>query len=398
MTTTHKNRKYCCIDCFSVSEIQEFIKEINLEGTCYYCRSRGVNIRDVEEVGEFVRVGFLRRYEDAAESVGYESKEGGYQLFTETIDEILIEKEEIFGEALSDPLLLVEDLVGLNGTPYVRKDPYGPPEGGFEDIRNWQEFSDFVKYKQRFTALIDTENYAYLESHPRNFLDNIAEELGNVLLEIIEPGEIIYRARIENIGDKFLHKDLTSPPERKTKNQRMSPTGISFFYGSLEAKTCIREVQPKSGQRVSVAKFKALRQLSILNLASKEIGEESLGIFNEDYNFIFEEYFKPFFIYFSKEISKPIKYEDKAIDYVPSQIFTEFIRLRKFREIGSFSFNKKEEKYFKFNGILFKSSLVEGGENIVLFRGSDISTDQVEDSSNAWLLYISQRSYDISLK
>ena len=385
-----ENKKYCCVNCFSVSEIQEFIRKIELYGTCSYCGNKGVTIRDVEDVGLFVRDGVLRRYEDAAESVGYESREGGYGLSTQTIDEILMEEENIFGEALSDPRALVEDLVNIDWTPYVRKDPYGPPEGGFEDIENWQEFSDFVKYKQRFTALVDAVNYEYLESHPREFLNNIAENLGGKLLMNIEPDEIIYRARIEETEERYSHKDLTSPPERKTRNQRMSPAGISFFYGSLEQNTCIREVQPKPGQRLSVAEFKVLKKLSVLKLASREIEEKILSIFDENYSFEYEEYFKPFFNYFSKEISKPIKDEDKAIDYVPSQVFTEFLRMRKFR-------NNDEETYFKFDGILFRSSLVEGGKNIVLFRGVDISTDQEGESSDAWLLYKSHESNYVNI-
>jgi hypothetical protein len=112
--------KYCCKNCFSIDEIRQFIEEPETVGKCDYCSSRRMNIRSVSDVGAFIMEGVERHYEDAAVQVGYCSSEGGYQLPTMDLSEILIEDEAIFGDAIDDPSQLLEDLVSLDGTPYVR--------------------------------------------------------------------------------------------------------------------------------------------------------------------------------------------------------------------------------------------------------------------------------------
>lgn len=121
--------KFCCTNCFSESEIKNFIESEDILGTCNYCKSKDIHICDVKDVGEFIMEGIERHYEDAANQVAYESSGGGYLLPTLDISEILIYEEDIFGELLDDPSSLLDDLVLSDGTPYVRKDPYGPPSG-----------------------------------------------------------------------------------------------------------------------------------------------------------------------------------------------------------------------------------------------------------------------------
>ena len=80
---------YCCINCFSDSEIKRFIESEKEVGDCDYCGSQDVHVREVEKVGSFIMEGVLRHYEDAANQVSYISSEGGYQLPTSDIHEII---------------------------------------------------------------------------------------------------------------------------------------------------------------------------------------------------------------------------------------------------------------------------------------------------------------------
>jgi hypothetical protein len=386
--------KFCCVNCFSEAPIREFVEWNKTVGRCDYCGSGGVYIRNAEDVGEFVRDGFLRKYEDAAESVGYCSAEGGYLLPTYTIDEILIEIEEIFGDALEDPSNLVEDLVHPDLTPYVRKDPYGPEEPGIESINSWDDFCKFVKSQRRFTALMSTEDQPFGEENHSDFLDQLAARLNDRLLTELGPGAKIYRARLEQKETIFGHKDLTSPPLEKTRNNRMSPAGISLFYGGLDIDTCISEVRPNVGEKVVVGEFETLKQLKVLDLSAREVEKELLSIFDENYSFEYEEYFKPFINYFARDISKPIRPDDAAIDYTPTQVFTEFMRIRKFRDLIEVITNNTGETY-TINGLLYSSFLNKDGVNIVLFRGPDISIDQPGQDPSAWLLYQGYSTYEI---
>jgi len=102
--------KYCCINCFSDSEIKNFIESYEINGTCDYCDSKDIDICDVTDVGYFIMEGFLRYYEDAANQVGYCSADGGYQMDTSNITEILLHQECLFSDNLSSPNDLLKDL------------------------------------------------------------------------------------------------------------------------------------------------------------------------------------------------------------------------------------------------------------------------------------------------
>ncbi|MBI5099689.1 MAG: RES domain-containing protein [Nitrospirae bacterium] len=386
---SHGESKSCCINCFSDPEIQSFVEDVDTIGRCDYCESSDVKIRDVEEVGQFILEGLLRYYEDAAEHVGYESAEGGYLLSTDTISEILLYEIDIFGEKLTDPTYLAEDLIDDDGTPYVKKDPYGPPAGEPEEIDDWEHFCETVKNDQRFTALLKLNNAdKYDNSHPINLLEKLADGFLPSLLMHLPRGMNIYRARIEEKNEIFQHKDLTSPPPEKTRNSRMSPVGISFYYGGLDAATCISEVRASVGGKVAVAEFEIQKELTILDL-SKDI-EEFKSIFNEEYYFNYEEYYKPLLRHFVTEIAKPIQKSDMDTEYIPTQVLTEFIKMRSITDLYM------PNTDHKIDGIMFKSSLRTDGINIVLFKGADVSTEDITQNSEAWLLYKATKRYVIT--
>ncbi|MCH8156601.1 MAG: RES domain-containing protein, partial [Nitrospinae bacterium] len=378
----------CCFNCFNETEIIDFIKSSDETGDCDYCDSTDVPVRNVQEVGDFIMEGFLREYEDAANQVGYCSEDEGYLLSTNTIDEILIGTEGIFGDALEDPDELIRDLVSLDGTAYVRKDPYGPPSGEPDEITDWDEFCDLVKNKKPFTSFQVTDERAYDPSHPNTSFKNLINQLNNYgLIYDLEPGLSIYRGRLAPEAGTFVHSDLTSPPVEKTKNNRMSPVGISIFYGSLEKETCVHEVRPSVGEIVAVAEFVILRSLKILDLTELPDSPDPISIFNENYGFSYETYFKPFFCHFAHDIAKPIRPGATDIEYRPTQAFTEFLRFNKFEDYRPYPLEgQNSPRAFQVDGIMFQSSLKIGGRNLVLFRGNDISREGDKSDPDAWLL------------
>jgi hypothetical protein len=385
----------CCTNCFSDSEIQKFIESEEKIGNCSYCKSKKVHTCNVNDVGEFIMEGFLRYYEDAANQVGYCSSDGGYQLPTSDIADILLYQEEIFGDALNDPDVLLKDLVINDGTPYVRKDPYGPPSGDPDEMRYWENFCKTVKTKQRFTAFLSSEDEAqYDHSQPKNFLFHLANNFMPTLIDILQPGAKIYRARINNEDKKLSHKELTSPPPQRSRNSRMSPAGISFFYGGLTPEVCVHEVRPNVAENIVVAEFEVIQELFVLNLALEF--EARRSIFDPDYNFSYEEYFKPFLEHFAHDISKPIRKTDNEIEYIPTQVFTEFIKAINFKTQFYWQDSNGNESDVFVCGLQFKSSIMQDGMNIVLFRGPDISTTDSTNSEGAWLFYKGNKTHKVT--
>ena len=379
--------KYCCIKCFSEQEIQNFIESFEEVSECDYCGNTEVNVAPVDEVGKFILEAFLRKYEDAAHQVAYCSEDGGYQLPTNSITEILLD-EGIFGDDLDDPFSLIEDMDVDDGTPYVSKNPYGPLDED-EYITSWDEFCEIVKTKYRFTSLTNVENDF---NHPKSFFETLANMLSEMFLFKLYPGERIYRARIGRNNDNYNHRDLTSPPVEKSRNSRMSPAGISVFYGGMNEDVCINEVRPSVGEIVYVAEFEVLKNLNILDLSIK-FDEPNKSMFNEEYGYEFEEILKPFINYFVTEIAKPIRVSDSQIDYLPTQVFTEFLRRFKFQE---HYFGSQNDSAFNIDGIKYRSSLTEDGVNIVLFRGADISTDDSDKFTDEWLMFKGSKKYEIT--
>ncbi len=385
----------CCKNCFSEFEIQSFIESGGIKGDGDYCVSRNVYIYDVADVGNFIMEGIERYYEDAANQVGYDSSEGGYLLATLTIAEILLEEEEIFGNSLDDPDHLLDDLVSNDGTPYVRKDPYGPPSGDPEEIRHWENFCKTVKNKQRFTTFLSSEDgdpYDY--SKPKNFLLHLAHNFMPTFIDVLPAQTKIYRAPIHNENRNLLHEDLTSPSPQHSRNSRMSPAGISFFYGGMTPEVCIHEVRPSVAENVIVAEFEVIQNLFVLNLGI--LLETQKRIFDSEYYFSYEEFAKPFLEHFVEDISKPIRKTDSEIEYAPTQVLTEFIKATNFKTHFYLSDSNGNERDIYIYGFQFKSSAMKDGINLVLFNGPDISTIDNANSKGAWLLYKGNTMYQIT--
>src|ERR1051325_1492730 len=93
--------------------------------------------------------------------------------------------------------------------------------------------------------------------------------------------------------------------------------------------------------------------------------------FNEFYSFYFEHFDRPFLEHFQQEVSKPILPDDAPIEYTPTQIFTEYLKVY------------RDDKKNGIDGIVYKSSMNVGGKCIVLFRGPEISLD----TDQPWLKF-----------
>ena len=124
--------------------------------------------------------------------------------------------------------------------------------------------------------------------------------------------------------------------------------------------------------------------------------EARRSIFDPEYSFSYEEYFKPFLEHFVGDISKPIRKTDNEIGYVPTQVFTEFIKSINFRKYYYWSDGNGKESNIFINGVQFKSSIMKDGMNLVLFRGPEISTTDSAGSNDAWLFYKGNRTYQVT--
>lgn len=253
----------------------------------------------------------------------------------------------------------IEHCLYVNG--WIRRDPTGLLMKDHMKF-SWEAFSELVKGKIRYTFFRSAEYYKDIDNtYVGNDIVADISSMAGILAKKLPIGTKIYRGRPEDDKGPYLaFKDLTAPPKEYAKNNRMTPQGISVFYGSLEQNTPISEIQnylPDKTTKIYLGEFVTTKELNIIDLCNIPIPDFWMGE-NGDW----QKY--AFLRDFHKEISKPINPHDAPIDYIPTQIFSEYLR-----------FIQKTDSGKPYDGIIYRSSLT-GEENIVLFY-DDISSANI---------------------
>lgn len=183
---------------------------------------------------------------------------------------------------------------------------------------------------------------------------------------IIKQGSILYRAQlgIEYHEEGYRIDLVAFGPERmKPKNTsaiegRTNPTGIPMLYLATSEETAISEVRPWVGSELSVAQFKILRELKLMDLSVRH-GESSIRHLSFSSNILDgkpvsrKKKEKAVWCDVDNAFSRPVTRSDESADYVPTQILSEL-----FCENG-------------YDGIVYRSQFGESGFNIVLFNLQD---------------------------
>lgn len=357
--------KYICGHHFHDKYLNEYIKSQGQDGVCSYCQKQDVvmamsdfisyigdelstYLGNIDNENLYLASSF---YDDEDEEIPGIKRYGPYAVPDDrTVYEEAREVMEDFN-LISDSEDINNDIEKcLHVNNWIKRDPFGI-ELHEELSLNWKEFCRLVQNKQRFT-FFKSPMFEDLFPKGENGLMDILTELGSMmpLLERDLPvGKTIYRCRPANADDIVTSfKDITSAPPHLAKANRMSPTGISMFYGSFDKATPIKEILSYSSENLPQCIYEGTIQII------KPL--HVIDLYSIDYSFwmpLRQEHL--FLSKFHNEISKPANSKNPEVDYIPSQIFTEYIRyLCKNRNGGNY------------DGIIFKSAQTEK-ENIVLF-------------------------------
>uniref|UniRef100_UPI00258901AE RES family NAD+ phosphorylase n=1 Tax=Alcanivorax sp. TaxID=1872427 RepID=UPI00258901AE len=184
----------------------------------------------------------------------------------------------------------------------------------------------------------------------------------------------LYRVRIHDPDVSYSSaSELGSPPKDKCLySNRMSPAGISMFYGASDCVTAILEIYKERGkeQRASCGEFVTLRDLKILDL-TKLPGIPSL--FDEERRRLRSALI--FLCGFAADVSTPIHKDGREhIEYVPTQAFAEYIR-----------HIYKDSEGKPIDGIAYRSSKNPDGVNYVLFAENKHCCDKEVESPSGFM-------------
>ena len=172
------------------------------------------------------------------------------------------------------------------------------------------------------------------------------------------------------------------PEDIINTSNRMSPPGVPIFYGSFDEDTALSEISRKGWEGLAyIAEFKLVKEIKIIDLTLKK--DELLPSFfdiekphrekRDDLIFIQE---------LSTKLSEPI-YKDgrEHTDYVPTQIFAEYIKRKKIHDI------------------IYESSVNPDGKNIALFFSHKNCLENDETNSKSYLKFIkNERTYGLPHK
>jgi hypothetical protein len=351
--------KTICADCVVDSALAELVKANLSSSVCSYCGQEGRNgcfiAAPYNVIMERIYDSIFKYYADAQDtSMPWVEKNW---LVPETNIWEIIEDFDIewSGEFIADladscdpSLYLVEHV----DSDWSVENQY------FSLLSGWQAFKDQILYKTRYLFLSEPVD-EYSSDRPDYIsISNMLDALGNLcnqenLLTTIPKGTECYRVRVMNEDDNFISfSDVGVPPKGKACAGRMNPAGISYFYVAFDQKTAEKEVI-SSAEKWAIARFRVTEDLLVVDFACMP---QVPSIFQpEEYearqNLLFLESFV-------NDLTLPISKDgSEHVDYVPTQIVSEYFRYR-FRTEGK----------VPILGIRYPSVKHEGGINLAIFE------------------------------
>ncbi|MGN0224276.1 MAG: RES family NAD+ phosphorylase [Muribaculaceae bacterium] len=173
---------------------------------------------------------------------------------------------------------------------------------------------------------------------------------------IIPQNTRLYRARVIPPDRANLAiSEMGCPPARITPAGRANPMGIPYLYLCQSPQTTFYEVRALYLDKLSIGTFQVVKDLKILDF-TKRMSLYIANSMSSDLSFEISKY--KLIQLISKDLSKPLRRFDTELEYVPTQLICEYCKLN------------------KIDGIMFNSSLHNGGINVVLFdAGSAECTD-----------------------
>ncbi|KAA0081236.1 RES domain-containing protein [Mycolicibacterium sp. P9-64] len=227
---------------------------------------------------------------------------------------------------------------------------------------SWEAFKQLVKHEMRFFFASRTTGSGDPGDMTAAQLLKAVSDLGENH-PAVWPAPCpspLFRARMatsKSEADEWLHaSDIGPPPPEKAAANRMSPAGISMFYGGTDRATAIAEAGAHAAHRyVATGEFTPTREIRLIDLTNLP---EPPSIFDESNHR--ELFVLRFMQRFIDDLTLPVELDGREhIDYVPTQVFTEYFR---------YAFPDRVD------GLMFPSA--QGpGNNVALFFGPDLCAD-----------------------
>lgn len=230
-------------------------------------------------------------------------------------------------------------------------------------VYSWEQFTETVRHEARFVFIAQPRDGGDHEPPARlsRFLDGLLAyaDKSTRMLHVLEAGSKLYRGRMTDDLEKLAveavaapSKVLGSAPPDRAAAGRMSGEGVPLFYGADDLHTAVAEIALHSPYDVAViGEFVTQRPLTILDFTRTPRVPSVFDFVRQE-----RRAFAEFADDFVSALTRPIALDGRErVDYIPTQVVTEYLRWVPDRRI---------------DGIAFPSRASKGGKNVVLFVGS----------------------------
>lgn len=350
-----------CTNCVSDPALKAWVAE-NLSSTaCTFCgdESEDAIAASFDDFVGIVLGGIGFDWNDPDdEGIIYDGREGGYQASLSDTSDVFYDYD------ISDNNDVVQAVIDAVDTEaWVERDFYRGDDG--ERLTSgWTWFKHVTMHQSRFLFLKNDGDKYDDDIPPSQMLNVIASVISKDLaafdfIKIIGEDVDLYRIRIGTAPFETASAIGPPPLEFATQTNRMSPAGIPMFYGAFDIETAKAETfdaAHHAGQIMSIGAFRALRPLRLLDLT--ELPDIPSVFADETRQFIHP---MRFLHAFAADLVKRIARDGREhIEYVPTQIVTEFFR-RVFRDADG----------KPLDGLLYRSSRPGAGTACVVFAEND---------------------------
>jgi HEPN/RES N-terminal domain 1/RES domain len=243
-------------------------------------------------------------------------------------------------------------------------------------LRSWEQFADTVKHESRYLFVwgsLDDDPNDEARGDPRLRGGALLRETGRLigrldLVHTMAKGERLLRVRHFTDEVCCTAKQLGSPPREKATSNRMSPAGIPMFYAAFDEATALAEtVRSETAGQAVVAGFVTSRDCRVLDLADIPDVPSLFDDVRRD-----DRWALGFLHAFREAIILPVVPDDRIhIDYVPTQIVSEYLRLWFAPDGGDI------------DGVIFPSSRSSGGRCAAMFVDGEQCREQDEECPDA---------------
>ncbi|MCM8530974.1 MAG: HEPN-associated N-terminal domain-containing protein [Lentisphaeraceae bacterium] len=357
--------KFICEDCLIDPALNKLAHENLTSQECSYCLKRSDTeiACSFDIIMERVYYSVSSYYGDAQDlSIPWD---GGWAFSETDIGDIIYEFDPGWSDDLRND---ITDYFGCDKywVSHVNGD-WGLSNPTQMYKEGWRSFCETVTKKVRYLFLTEPDDE--VDSMRPDYLpvSSVLNAMGSLvmthnLVSKISEGTLCYRVRALQEDQQITEfTEISVPPAGIAASGRMNAAGIPYLYVALDEDTAVKETITEIDRPYALATLTLKNDLRLLDLTKVP---DIPSLFDPDkYEARHELYFLRAF---REEVSKPISKDGKEhIDYVPTQIVSEYFRYRYLYE-GC-----------KLDGLIFNSSKSDLGKNLTLFTSKHEEVEEV---------------------